>query len=93
MKAELLDRHLRLNFAGYYNKFDNLAANIPVVTSTPGVFGSRIVNVGKVDYAGFEVEARAILSDYLSIDGTFGYVDVNYKKFPIPTSGAVGPRW
>lgn len=90
VKAELLDRHLRLNFAGYYNKFDNLAANIPVVTSTPGVFGSRIVNVGKVDYAGFEVEARAILSDYLSIDGTFGYVDVNYKKFPIPTSGAVG---
>lgn len=90
VKAEMLDRHLRLNFAGYYNKFDNLAANIPVVTSTPGVFGSRIVNVGKVDYAGFEVEARAILSDYLSIDGTFGYVDVNYKKFPIPTSGAVG---
>ena len=90
VKAELLDRHLRFNLAGYYNKFDNLAANIPVVTSTPGVFGSRIVNVGKVDYAGFEVEARAILSDYLSIDGTFGYVDVNYKKFPIPTSGAVG---
>lgn len=90
VKAEMLDRHLRLNLAGYYNKFDNLAANIPVVTSTPGVFGSRIVNVGKVDYAGFEVEARAILSDYLSIDGTFGYVDVNYKKFPIPTSGAVG---
>ena len=90
VKAELLDRRLRLNLAGYYNKFDNLAANIPVVTSTPGVFGSRIVNVGKVDYAGFEAEARAILNDYLSIDGTFGYVDVNYKKFPIPTSGAVG---
>lgn len=90
IKAELLDRHLRINLAGYHNKFTDLAANIPVVTSTPGVFGSRIVNVGKVDYTGFEVEARAIINDYLSIDGTFGYVDVNYKEFPIPTSGAAG---
>ncbi len=90
VKAELLDRHLRVNLAGYYNKFDDLAANIPVITSTPGVFGSRIVNVGKVDYKGLEVEARAVINDYLSIDGTFGYVDVDYKKFPIPTTGAVG---
>jgi iron complex outermembrane receptor protein len=90
VKAELFDRRLRLNVAGYHNKFKNLAANIPVVTSTPGVFGSRIVNVGKVDYTGFEAEARAVINDYLSIDGTFGYVDVNYKEFKIPTSGAVG---
>ncbi|MEY4238025.1 MAG: hypothetical protein RL339_626 [Pseudomonadota bacterium] len=90
IKAELFDRHLRVNLAGYSNRFKNLAANIPVVTSTPGVFGSRIVNVGKVDYTGFEVEARAVINDYLSIDGTFGYVDVNYKEFLIPTSGAVG---
>jgi iron complex outermembrane recepter protein len=90
IKAELLDRHLRINLAGYVNRFDNLAANIPVVTSTPGVFGSRIVNVGKVDYAGFEVEARAVINDYFSIDGTFGYVDVNYKEFLVPTSGAAG---
>lgn len=90
VKAELLDRRLRINVAGYYNQFDNLAANIPVVTATPGVFGSRIVNVGKVDYAGFEIEARAVINDYFSIDGTFGYVDVNYKEFLVPTSGAAG---
>lgn len=90
IKAELLDRHLRLNLAGYRNRFKNLAANIPVVTSTPGVFGSRIVNVGKVDYTGLEVEARAVINDYFSIDGTFGYVDVNYKEFKVPTSGAAG---
>jgi len=90
IKAELFDRHLRVNLAGYRNQFKNLAANIPVVTSTPGVFGSRIVNVGKVNYTGFEVEARAVINDYLSIDGTFGYVDVDYKQFLVPTSGAVG---
>lgn len=90
IKAELLNRHLRLNLAGYRNQFKNLAANIPVVTSTPGVFGSRIVNVGKVNYTGVEVEARAVFNDYFSIDGTFGYVDVDYREFLVPTSGAVG---
>ena len=90
LKTELLDRHLRLNIAAYHTKFTDLAANIPVITAAPGVFGSRIVNIGKVDYSGLEIEARAVLNDYFSIDGTFGYVDVNYKKFPIPTSGAAG---
>lgn len=90
VKSELFDRHLRLNFAVYHNKFEDLAANIPVVTATPGVFGSRIVNVGKVDYTGFEVEGQLVLNDYFSIDGSFGYVDVKPKEFLIPTSGAVG---
>ncbi len=89
-KTELFDRRLRLNFAVYHNKFDDLAANIPVITSTPGVYGSRIVNVGKVDYTGFEIEGQAIITDFFSIDGTFGYVDTNVKEFKIPTSGAVG---
>jgi iron complex outermembrane receptor protein len=63
---------------------------VPVSTAAPGIFGSRIVNAGKVVYTGFEVEGQAILNDNFSIDGSFGYVDVNYKEFPIPTTGAPG---
>ena len=48
------------------------------------------MNVGKVDYTGFEIEGQAIITDFFSIDGTFGYVDTNVKEFKIPTSGAVG---
>jgi len=90
LKTELMDRRLRLNTAIYHNRFKDLAANVPVVTATPGVFGSRIVNVGKVDYTGFEIDGQAILSDNFSLDGSFGYVDINYKSFLIPTSGAAG---
>ena len=90
LKSELFDRRLRLNIAGYYNKFDDLAVTVPVATASPGVFGSRIINAGKVDYAGVELDGQAVLTDNFSIDGTFGYVDVKYKEFLIPTSGAAG---
>lgn len=90
IKTELFDRRLRLNLAGYHNVYDNLAVAVPVVTATPGVFGSRIVNAGKVNYTGLEVEGQAVLSDNFSVDGNFGYVDIQFKEFNIPTSGAVG---
>lgn len=90
LKSELFNRRLRLNIAAYRNNFKDLAAAVPVVTASPGVFGSRIVNIGKIDYTGLEFDARAILNDYLSIDGNAGYVDIKYKEFMIPTSGAAG---
>ncbi len=90
LKSELFNRRLRLNLAAYHNNFKNLAASVPVVTASPGVFGSRIVNIGKINYTGLEFDARAVLNDYLSIDGNAGYVDINYKEFLIPTSGAAG---
>ncbi|WP_374285444.1 TonB-dependent receptor [Novosphingobium sp.] len=90
IKTELLDRHLRLNLAGYHNNYKDLAVAVPVPTASAGVFGSRIVNAGKVNYTGVEVEGQAVLTDNFTIDGNFGYVDVQYKEFNIPTSGAVG---
>lgn len=90
IKSELFSRRLRLNVAGYYNDFRDLAVTVPVSTGTAGTFGTQIINAGKVGYKGFEVEGQAVLTDNFSIDGSFGYVDVNYKEFLIPTSGVVG---
>ncbi|MBN8848074.1 MULTISPECIES: TonB-dependent receptor [unclassified Sphingomonas] len=82
LKSELLNRHLRFNLAGYFNKYKDLAVTVPVpASSTGGAFNTHIVNAGSVDYAGVEVEGQAILTDNFSIDGNFGYVDVDYKKF------------
>ncbi|MBS0503503.1 MAG: TonB-dependent receptor [Proteobacteria bacterium] len=89
-KTELFDRHVRLNVAAYYNNFSNLAVTVPVARATPGTFGTIVTNAGKVRYAGIEVEGQAVLNDNFSIDGSFGYVNVDYKQFLVPTSGAVG---
>ena len=87
-KTELFDRHLRLNVAGYYNNFSDLAVTVPVARATPGTFGTIVTNAGKVRYTGFEVEAQAVLNENFSFDGSFGYVNVDYKQFLVPTSGA-----
>lgn len=78
LKSELFDRHLRLNIAGYYNKYNNLAVITPIPSGT--TFNTKIVNAGRVNFYGFEVEGQAILSDNFSIDGSFGFVDVKYKE-------------
>ncbi|MEN9683343.1 MAG: hypothetical protein RLZZ427_1094 [Pseudomonadota bacterium] len=81
LKTEMLDRHLRLNLAGYYNVYKNLAVVIPIPNATAGTFTTHVGNAGKVDYTGFEAEFQAVLSRNFSIDGSVGYVDVKYKQF------------
>lgn len=81
LKSELFNRRLRLNIAGYYNEYSDLAVNIPLTNAPVGTFASRVGNAGKVTYTGFEVEAQAILTPNFSIDGNLGYVDIAYKEF------------
>lgn len=90
VKTETFGGRLRLNGAIYYNKYTDFAVNIPVVTSSPGIFGSRIVNAGEVAYTGAEIEGEALLSRYLSADFAIGYVDAETQQLLIPTSGAPG---
>lgn len=91
VKSELFDRRVRLNIAGYYNEYDDLAVIVPVTDAPPGTFASRIGNAGKVTYTGIEADLQASLTDNFSIDGTIGYVDIKTKSFlagQSPTSGA-----
>ncbi|MDT0576024.1 TonB-dependent receptor [Croceicoccus sp. F390] len=80
LKSELFDRAVRLNVAGYYNQYDDLAVVVPLA-GPPGTFGSRIANAGSVDYKGVEADIQAILNRNFSVDGSIGYVDIKYKEF------------
>jgi iron complex outermembrane receptor protein len=81
LKSELFNRRLRFNIAAYHNIYDNLAVLGPVTDAPVGTFATRIINAGKVLYNGFEVETQAVLSDNFSLDGSLGYIDINYKEF------------
>ncbi|KFG91945.1 TonB-dependent receptor [Sphingobium herbicidovorans NBRC 16415] len=91
LKSELFNRRLRFNVAAYHNIYDDLAVLGPVTDAPVGTFATRIINAGKVVYNGVEVETQAVLSDNFSIDGSLGYIDINYKEFlagQSPTAGA-----
>ena len=81
VKTELFDRHLRLNLAGYHNIYKDLAVNIPLTNAPVGTFASVVGNAGKVVYTGFEIEAQAIITPNFNLEGSLGYVDINYKEF------------
>lgn len=79
-KSELFDNRVRFNAAAYRNVYDDLAVVIPVSNAAIGTFGSRLANAGRVNYTGFELEGQALINSNLSIDGTLGYVDVDFDE-------------
>jgi len=82
-KADLFDRHLRLNAAAFYNRFNNIILNL---NACPGRPCAEPANIGSADVKGFEVEVQAHPIAGLSLDGSLSYLDFQYKKITGPTT-------
>ena len=79
LKTDLLDRRLRINLSGYITDYKDLQISQFTAGSNGG--GTRTVNAGKVTFTGFEAEVTAMLTDFLTLDGSLGYVHPNYKTY------------
>lgn len=79
-KADLLNRHLRLNLSAYNNDYKDLQRTVLGVSPTLGVVQS-VFNAADATIRGVEVEATAILTEHLSVSGSYGYTDAKYKSF------------
>ena len=80
LKTTLFDRRLRVNVAGFHNVYNDLMTYLPVVDAAPGTYLTRVGNAGKVTYTGVEVEAQAILTPNINLEGNLGYIDIKYKE-------------
>lgn len=90
IKTEFFNR-LRLNASVFYNTYSDqqITVPIPVTLSGGGSFGTIVVNAGKTDYVGVELEGLFKVSQNFSIDGNFGYTHRKIKEFPgIDNTGA-----
>ena len=74
-KADLLDRMLRINAAGFINKYNNIILNL---NACPGTPCAKPSNIGTADVKGFEVEVQANPVYGLSLDGSLSYIDFKY---------------
>jgi iron complex outermembrane receptor protein len=81
VKTEFMNR-LRLNVSAFHNVYSDQLTTIPIPIVGGGSFGTQTVNAGKTTYTGIEIEGQFKISDTFSIDGNFGYLDVNIKDFP-----------
>ena len=75
LKTEWLDRRLRLNLVGFYYTFDDIQVQ--------RIEGLRafIINAGKAEVKGAEIEASAIPYEGLLIDANLAWLDAKYHEF------------
>ncbi|WP_054531424.1 TonB-dependent receptor [Erythrobacter sp. SG61-1L] len=96
-KSDLLDRRLRLNAAGFINKYNDIILTLSACPSVPCLQPN---NVGKADVKGFEVEMSAYPVDGLSFDGSLSYINFKYDAASVASAGLTGdevtpytPEW
>ena len=81
IKSQLLDRRLQLNLAGFYNEYDDLQFQVF------GFAGPEAANAGQAHAFGFEAEWIAVPHEYLTIDGSFSYLNTEYDRLLFSVNG------
>ena len=84
-KTDLFDRHVRLNLAAFFSKYDGIQlalANCTAITGPGfGVPCGLPVNAGDADIKGIELETTVRPIAHVVIDGAVSYLDFKYKRF------------
>ncbi|MCH7629104.1 MAG: TonB-dependent receptor, partial [Proteobacteria bacterium] len=80
VKADLLDRHLRLNLAGFYNVYKDMQVT-QNLTYLDGKNSAAIRNAGGARTKGFELEATVVPVEGVTLNGAVAYLDAYYTKY------------
>ena len=75
LKADFLEKRLRLNAAVHQTDFDDFQANTFVGT------GFVLQNAGEIQSRGFEVDVTALLGSGITLTAGTAYVDAEYDSF------------
>lgn len=87
VKSELFDRRLRLNGATFLTDYKNIQ-----VVVQRGI-SPTFENAGTGRIKGFELEAEAAVTSDLTLSGSLGYLDAQYRKLESGTTIALGNRF
>lgn len=77
VKSQFNNNRTRLNAAVYYNDYDDLQ----VSQLRPGIVFTDILNAGKAVTQGVELELSTLLSDSLTLDVFYSYIDAEFKEY------------
>ncbi len=97
LKADLLDRRLRMNLALFWTDFEDLQRNqVFQFTNFDGSPGQETItlNAGKSRSRGAELETTFIVTPSLQLRGSAGWLDAEYREFEFdadPTDPTVLP--
>lgn len=91
IKADFLDRHLRVNLAAFYTNYRDMQVAQIYFDSATSTQGNRILNAGKSEIKGFELETTAVPVEGMTLRASLAYLDAKYKQFLYgdPLSGQI----
>ena len=79
-KTDLFDRALRLNVAGFINKYKDVQLALRDCSAYGGGPCGVVANAGDATFRGIEAELQAEPIDGLNIDGSASYLEAEWKK-------------
>ncbi|GAD50924.1 putative TonB-dependent receptor [Caenibius tardaugens NBRC 16725] len=79
LKTDFFDRRLRVNVAAFYSNYKDL--QVAQFASGSGGASTLLVNAGKAEFKGVELEITALPVRGLTLTGSLGYTDPKYKQF------------
>src|SRR5690606_17029420 len=79
-KGLFLDRRLSINAAVYHSIYKDFQAGVFV----PAVITTNIINAGKAEFTGVELEGQVRPIDSLAFNFGYGYLHARYKDFVLP---------
>ena len=91
IKADLLDRKLRLNASAYHVEYRNVQQQIILAPPVTPTTTTQIVNLGNAKIDGFEFEGTARPFPGLTLEGNVAYVKVKYAN--PATVQRFSPEW
>jgi iron complex outermembrane recepter protein len=83
LKSDLLDRHLRINAAGYYYSFKDIQLNT-YLNGLPAVYNGKSAKI-----SGFDLDVTAIPVTGLTLTAGLGYVHDRFDDFSIAQTGLI----
>jgi iron complex outermembrane receptor protein len=77
LKSTVLDGRLRFNASAFYSDYKNFQARV----GGPDAGSFPVINAGKLEIYGFEMEALAKPVPALTLAASVGYLSADYKEF------------
>jgi iron complex outermembrane receptor protein len=87
IKSELFARRLRLNVAVFSSDYKDIQINVASDPNNPAI--SDVLNAGKAEISGVEMDLTALLTDALTLNLNYGYLDTRYTKIKDATGNDI----
>lgn len=86
IKSSLFDRRVQIDLSVFDDQISNFQANQPDIVA--GTVVTRLINAGDVSSKGVEVGLVANVTENLTINADYAYVDAKIEKFNCPVGAA-----